>query len=103
MTGRLHGTEITEDERRTLLWIAGMERSSARNIAATFDKTYLRGYMDGVEAAASFVKEAILSEMEKFTIDDEVMDAVKKAGLDPVKDGESGAAYGERRERVYDE
>lgn len=55
MTGRLHGTEITEEERRTLLWVAGMERSSARNIAAIFDKVYGEGYFDGVKAVADAV------------------------------------------------
>lgn len=81
MTGRLHGTEITEDERRTLLWIAGMERSSARNIAAIFDKVYGEGCYDGVKAVA---------------------DAVN-AGSASVALGDDGSVYEGRRERVYDE
>lgn len=81
MVERLNGTKISEDESRTLLWIAGMERSSARNIAAIFDKVYGEGYHDGVKAVA---------------------DAVN-AGSASVALGDDGSVYEGRRERVYDE
>lgn len=55
MVERLNGTKISEDESRTLLWIAGMERGSAQNIATILGKVYSKGCMDGIKSVADFI------------------------------------------------